>query len=135
MTGSNNVTSDRANASPSFDLIIDVFPCIITRIVCQFPQGRPHCIPARLRCVCRIHARNTSLCEYTGVCQAGRPRSSFLPRPRSSLYQYVGKCGLPLGITHAYFESSVDPTCTRTRNQLIQRRCNCSHFLRVSFFL
>lgn len=41
---------------PSFDLIIDVFPCIITRIVCQFPQGRPPrvyvpsvCVYARAR--------------------------------------------------------------------------------------
>lgn len=44
------------------------------------------CIPGMCVCVyvrvCGIGARNTSLCEYTGVCQADRPRSSFLPRPR-----------------------------------------------------
>lgn len=56
MTGSNNVTSDRANASPSFDLIIDVFPCIITRIVCQFPQGT---VSPRVYVVCVEYTRVT----------------------------------------------------------------------------
>ena len=99
-----NVISDRANASPVIWLNYRCVPVYNYANRVSIPTG-----PASMRLyskrVC-VRARARALHVIMRVYRRMSSGQTAIKLSPSSLYQYVGKCGLPPGITHAYFESS-----------------------------